>query len=451
MRLRRAAAPRACCGHPELAARSLVVSSFGKTLHATGWKVGYCVAPAGADAGIPQGAPVRAVLRRHAAAGRDSPTSCASARQHWLGLPAFYQRQARPLLRACSERTPVRASRRRAGTYFQLARLLGGSATCPTSSSRAGSRRASGVAAIPVSVFFAASPPASASCDSASPRTRPRWTRRARRRRHPEVFMTAICASRWSRPTWPGRTRRPTGAPWRRHCRGLAGHTDLSCCRRCSRPASAWTRRTLAETMDGPTVGWMREEAAALGLRHHRQPDRPRTAGQCFNRLVWAAPDGALAHYDKRHLFRMAQRAASTTRPATAAPGHGDQGLARLPAGLLRPALPGLEPQPRRLRPAAVRGQLAAAPRARLGRAAAGARDREPRATSSASTGSARTATATTYAGDSVALDFLGQALGGDRGGDCVETVVLDLESLRDVPAVTSRRSSTPIAFELRR
>ncbi len=31
--------------HPELARRSVVVSSFGKTYHATGWKVGYCVAP----------------------------------------------------------------------------------------------------------------------------------------------------------------------------------------------------------------------------------------------------------------------------------------------------------------------------------------------------------------------------------------------------------------------
>ncbi len=31
--------------HPELAARSIVVSSFGKTYHATGWKIGYCVAP----------------------------------------------------------------------------------------------------------------------------------------------------------------------------------------------------------------------------------------------------------------------------------------------------------------------------------------------------------------------------------------------------------------------
>ncbi len=32
--------------NPELWERSLVVSSFGKTFHATGWKVGYCIAPA---------------------------------------------------------------------------------------------------------------------------------------------------------------------------------------------------------------------------------------------------------------------------------------------------------------------------------------------------------------------------------------------------------------------
>lgn len=31
--------------HDELAARSFVVSSFGKTFHCTGWKVGHCVAP----------------------------------------------------------------------------------------------------------------------------------------------------------------------------------------------------------------------------------------------------------------------------------------------------------------------------------------------------------------------------------------------------------------------
>lgn len=32
--------------YPKLAERSFVVSSFGKTYHCTGWKVGYCIAPA---------------------------------------------------------------------------------------------------------------------------------------------------------------------------------------------------------------------------------------------------------------------------------------------------------------------------------------------------------------------------------------------------------------------
>ncbi len=31
--------------YPELAERSFVISSFGKTYHCTGWKVGYCIAP----------------------------------------------------------------------------------------------------------------------------------------------------------------------------------------------------------------------------------------------------------------------------------------------------------------------------------------------------------------------------------------------------------------------
>lgn len=36
---------RSLCEHPELRERSFVVSSFAKTYHATGWKVGYCLAP----------------------------------------------------------------------------------------------------------------------------------------------------------------------------------------------------------------------------------------------------------------------------------------------------------------------------------------------------------------------------------------------------------------------
>ncbi len=33
------------CSHPELKKRALIVSSFGKTYHITGWKIGYIVAP----------------------------------------------------------------------------------------------------------------------------------------------------------------------------------------------------------------------------------------------------------------------------------------------------------------------------------------------------------------------------------------------------------------------
>ncbi len=61
----------------------------------------------------------------------------------------------------------------------------------------------------------------------------------------------------------------------------------------------------VAEPMDGPTVTWMREQAAARALALAgslviAEGDR------YFNRLLWAAPDGQLWSYDKRHLFRMA-------------------------------------------------------------------------------------------------------------------------------------------------
>jgi len=36
--------------HPELRERAFVVSSFGKTYHCTGWKLGYCIAPAALSA-----------------------------------------------------------------------------------------------------------------------------------------------------------------------------------------------------------------------------------------------------------------------------------------------------------------------------------------------------------------------------------------------------------------
>ena len=76
--------------HAELAERSFVVSSFGKTFHCTGWKLGYAVAPAALSSEFrkvhqyltfcsfhPAQVAVAEILARHP--------------EHYLELPAFYQ------------------------------------------------------------------------------------------------------------------------------------------------------------------------------------------------------------------------------------------------------------------------------------------------------------------------------------------------------------------------
>lgn len=61
-----------------------------------------------------------------------------------------------------------------------------------------------------------------------------------------------------------------------------------------------------AETMQGPTMEWMRAQAAQLGAAVCGSVQL-REGDQVFNRLLWATPDGAVSHYDKRHLFRYAR------------------------------------------------------------------------------------------------------------------------------------------------
>ncbi len=58
------------CRYPDLAACSFVVSSFGKTFHVTGWKVGYVVAPAALTTEFRKGPPVQRLHREYADAGR---------------------------------------------------------------------------------------------------------------------------------------------------------------------------------------------------------------------------------------------------------------------------------------------------------------------------------------------------------------------------------------------
>jgi omega-amidase len=90
-----------------------------------------------------------------------------------------------------------------------------------------------------------------------------------------------------------------------RHFRGLAGHTDLIVLPEMFTTGFSMESSALAETMDGPTVGWLREEACALGCTITGSLI-VRDGDDYYNRLLWVRPDGTLVHYDKRHLFRMA-------------------------------------------------------------------------------------------------------------------------------------------------
>ncbi|WP_413626638.1 pyridoxal phosphate-dependent aminotransferase [Luteibacter sp. Lutesp34] len=76
--------------HEELAARSIVVSSFGKTYHCTGWKVGYAVAPKALTVEFRK-------VHQYLTFCTFNPAQWAfaefleSSPQHYLDLPAFYQ------------------------------------------------------------------------------------------------------------------------------------------------------------------------------------------------------------------------------------------------------------------------------------------------------------------------------------------------------------------------
>jgi methionine aminotransferase len=136
-------------GRESLAMRSFVVSSFGKTCHATGWKVGYCIAPARLTAEFRKvhqfvqfavATPMQAALA-------DFLAECPA---HHLGLPAFYQAKRDHFCRLLAG-TPLKFAPS-AGTYFQLADYSAVS-DLPDLEFARWLTREIGVAAIPVSVF----------------------------------------------------------------------------------------------------------------------------------------------------------------------------------------------------------------------------------------------------------------------------------------------------------
>ena len=136
------------CGHVELAARSLVVSSFGKTYHITGWKIGYVVGPAALMAEFRKVHQFN-VFTVHAPSQLAIADYMQSPERH-LSLAGFYQ-EKRDLFRRLMAATPFELLPCR-GTYFQLARYAGLS-DLPDTAFAEWLTRDVGVAAIPVSAF----------------------------------------------------------------------------------------------------------------------------------------------------------------------------------------------------------------------------------------------------------------------------------------------------------
>ena len=143
------AAHQSVARFPELAARSFIVSSFGKTYHVTGWKIGYVAAPASLTHEFRKVHQfnvftVNTPMQHGLAAFMADP-------KPYLELPAFYQR-SRDLFRAglANSKFDLLPCE---GTYFQCVDYgrisnLGDQEFCTWLT------REVGVAAIPVSAFY---------------------------------------------------------------------------------------------------------------------------------------------------------------------------------------------------------------------------------------------------------------------------------------------------------
>jgi len=134
---------------PELAQRSFVISSFGKTYHTTGWKIGYCLAPAALSKEFQR-------IHQFLTFASNTPIQLAYAeflnhRDPYMTLSEFYQKKRDRFLSlmASSRFKPLSCG----GTYFQM---MDYSAITEESDREFAKRitREHGVSAIPPSVFY---------------------------------------------------------------------------------------------------------------------------------------------------------------------------------------------------------------------------------------------------------------------------------------------------------
>ncbi|MGC1388877.1 MAG: methionine aminotransferase [Steroidobacteraceae bacterium] len=107
--------------YPELAERSVIVYSFGKSYHVTGWRVGYCMAPAALTSEIRK-------IHQFMTFAADTPMQYAfvealADERSYLSLSAFYQRKRDLLAGALAgSRFELLPSE---GSFFMLARFRG--------------------------------------------------------------------------------------------------------------------------------------------------------------------------------------------------------------------------------------------------------------------------------------------------------------------------------------
>ncbi len=85
----------------------------------------------------------------------------------------------------------------------------------------------------------------------------------------------------------------------------LKGSTDLVVLPEMFTTGFTMRSETMAENMHGPTLDWMRAQARELDAALYGSVIIEE-GGRYFNRGLFARPEGTVQHYDKRHLFRMA-------------------------------------------------------------------------------------------------------------------------------------------------
>lgn len=140
--------------YPELRGRAFVVSSFGKTYHCTGWKVGYCIAPPELTAEFRK-------VHQYNTFCSFAPAQHAFAHMieaepaHYQQLGAFYE-EKRDRFRAQLQQTRLRPPPVPGG-YFQLVDYAAVS-DLPDAEFCRWLTTEHGVAAIPLSPFYAAPP-----------------------------------------------------------------------------------------------------------------------------------------------------------------------------------------------------------------------------------------------------------------------------------------------------